>query len=284
MPRLPGNSSKNWVFTLNNYNETSYEDVWRRIELHAKYAIVGREVGDSGTPHLQGYVQFPRRHNLSTVRALIHSGAHFEPARGGYESNKSYCSKDGNYREFGEPSTTQGGRPSRDSVARRYVELQQQSRGLGSISEFADENPGVYYFSGHNLRRNFLEKHPPINRPAIEVKWVWGKPGVGKSRMAHELYPDAYIKEPKTKWWNGYMLECEVIIDDYGPLCVDINHLLRWFDRYKCLVECKHGMMPLYAYKFIVTSNFHPAQIFKFGDETHPQLPALERRMEIIEM
>lgn len=80
------------------------------------------------------------------------------------------------------------------------------------------------------------------------------------------------------------MLETEVIIDDYGPMCIDINHLLRWFDRYKCLVECKHGMLPLYATKFIVTSNFHPNQIFKFGDEVHPQLPALERRMSIVEM
>jgi len=80
------------------------------------------------------------------------------------------------------------------------------------------------------------------------------------------------------------MLEEEVIMDDYGPQCIDINHLLRWFDRYKCLVECKNGMLPLYAYKFIVTSNFHPKDIFKWGDEVNPQLPALERRMSIVLM
>lgn len=80
------------------------------------------------------------------------------------------------------------------------------------------------------------------------------------------------------------MLETECIIDDYGHQCIDINHLLRWFDRYKCLVECKHGMLPLYVTIFVVTSNFHPRQIFKFGDEVHPQIEALERRMNIIEM
>jgi len=31
----------------------------------------------------------------------------------------------------------------------------------------------------------------------------------------------------------------DVIIDDFGPNGIDINHLLRWFDRYKCLVENK---------------------------------------------
>jgi len=80
------------------------------------------------------------------------------------------------------------------------------------------------------------------------------------------------------------MLEEEVIIDDFGPQGIDINHLLRWFDRYKCLVETKGGMMPLYASTFIVTSNYHPNQCFcGLGGEDHPQIPALLRRIECIE-
>jgi len=47
-------------------------------------------------------------------------------------------------------------------------------------------------------------------------------------------------------------LEKEVIIDDFGPGGIDINHLLRWFDRYKCMVETKGGMIPLIADKFIL--------------------------------
>jgi len=80
------------------------------------------------------------------------------------------------------------------------------------------------------------------------------------------------------------MLEKEVIIDDFGPNGIDINHLLRWFDRYKCLVETKGGMVALYAEKFIVTSNFHPKDLFKFGDDVNPQLPALLRRVNLIYM
>lgn len=124
----------------------------------------------------------------------------------------------------------------------------------------------------------------PVDRPAISVKWIYGPPGVGKSRSAHAALPDAYIKEPRTKWWNGYLNEKTCIIDDFGPGGIDINHLLRWFDRYKCLVENKGGMIPLQVETFIVTSNFKPADIFKWGDERHPQLPALERRIVIEEM
>jgi len=108
---------------------------------------------------------------------------------------------------------------------------------------------------------------------------------VGKSRLAHEELPEAYIKDPRTKWWNGYMLETSVIIDDFGPLGIDINHLLRWFDRYKCLVETKGGMIPLYATTFIVTSNFTPEDVFKDKEGVpHVQTPALERRLVIEHM
>lgn len=282
MPRGPG-SCKNWCFTLNNYTEESEQEIWSNITAAASYAVYGRERGDRDTPHLQGYFQLQRRLNLAAVRNVISGVAHFEPAIGTCAQNRRYCTKDGDFREHGVPPTREA-RRSRDEVARRFVELADSGRGLDGICEFADEEPGTYYFSGHNLRRNYLESKPTINREGISVEWIWGRPGVGKSRIAHERFPNAYIKEPKTKWWNGYLLEKEVIIDDYGHQCIDINHLLRWFDRYKCLVECKHGMLPLYAEKFIVTSNFHPCDIFKFGDERHPQLPALERRMSIVEM
>lgn len=108
---------------------------------------------------------------------------------------------------------------------------------------------------------------------------------MGKSRRAHEELPDAYVKDPRTKWWNGYFGEKDVIIDDFGPGGVDINHLLRWFDRYKCLVENKGGMLPLLADKFVVTSNFHPSDVYKDKEGIpHPQTSALERRLNIIHM
>lgn len=81
------------------------------------------------------------------------------------------------------------------------------------------------------------------------------------------------------------MLESEVIIDDLGPKGIDINHLLRWFDRYKCYVETKGDIVPLYADTFIVTSNFKPEDIFKEDDGSeHLQIPALKRRIKFIHM
>lgn len=79
------------------------------------------------------------------------------------------------------------------------------------------------------------------------------------------------------------MFQKDVIIDDFGPGGIDINHLLRWFDRYKCYVENKGGMIALYACNFIVTSNFVPEEIFSFAGIVNVQLPALMRRINLVQ-
>jgi hypothetical protein len=271
------NNALHWCFTLNNYVEE--EDVPRIsawCEEEAKYWIIGRETGESGTPHLQGYISLRKRRAFSYVSGKLGTRSHVTRAAGTARQNRRYCSKDGNFIEGGQINEGRV-RQDKDEVGRQFMAAVRS--GNKGVVEFADSEPGTWCFNGFNMLRNALALYPTIERPNIHVRWIYGPPGVGKSRLAHESFPDAYVKEPRTKWWNGYMCEKEVIIDDFGPNGIDINHLLRWFDRYKCLVENKGGMLPLYAESFIVTSNFHPEEIFKFGDEINPQLPALLRRI-----
>lgn len=274
---------KAYCFTLNNY---SSEDVCRIrgvAQTLSSYAIFGREVGEQGTPHLQGYIRFARPYRFATVKDRYLSGCHVSVARGSARQNREYCSKSGDFEEFGELTDTSSERASRDELAVAFgTDARDGRRG---IVRFAEEHPGTYAFSGHTLLRNFWSLQEPQPRPSCSCKWYYGRPGVGKSRRAHEELPGAYIKEPRTKWWNGYLGELEVIIDDFGPGGIDMNHLLRWFDKYKCYVENKGGMLPLCAVTFIVTSNFHPVDVYKDKEDVpHPQSDALVRRLEIIEM
>lgn len=273
-------TAKNWCFTLNNYTEDEYSSLIDALAASSNYSIVGKEVGDSGTPHLQGYTILSRRCNLSHVRNLLSPRVHLEVARGTPRQNRLYCSKGGDFTESGTlPGRTQG--KSRDELATEFRSAIQS--GSGGLVQFSESNPGTWYFSGHNLLRNSLSVSQAINRPNIAVEWIYGEPGVGKSRYAHEKFPDAYIKDPRTKWWNNYLLETTVIIDDFGPGGIDINHLLRWFDRYKCIVENKGGMVALHADTFIVTSNFHPETVFTDNlGSPHPQIPALLRRITLV--
>lgn len=271
-----------WVFTINNYSEDEYQKVLGALS-ECTYSIVGREVGSGGTPHLQGFCIFPRRHSLSVLKHKLGDRAHLEVARGTAQQNRRYCSKDGDFAEQGEcpkrgRKSAAVGSSSRDELAREFVEC--VARGHRGIAEFAEANPGCWMFNGHSMLRNAQRLVRPISRPSVAAEWVWGEPGVGKSRYAHAKYPEAYIKEPRTKWWNGYLQEEEVIIDDLAPEGIDINHLLRWFDRYPCFVETKGGMTSLHATKFVVTSNYCPESCYSVSG----QITALLRRVTVIHM
>lgn len=45
--------------------------------------------------------------------------------------------------------------------------------------------------------------------------WLFGKPGSGKTRWATTEYKQAY-KKLANKWWDGYMGQEAVLLDDLG--------------------------------------------------------------------
>lgn len=55
----------NWCFTVNNYTA---EEIVAVKSLEYKYLVIGFEVGEEGTPHLQCYVELTnRRYSTLTV-------------------------------------------------------------------------------------------------------------------------------------------------------------------------------------------------------------------------
>lgn len=83
--------SRKWVFTLNNWNEEEYNNI-KNFCCDKLYYIIGQEVGDNGTPHLQGYIRSKGGIRFETIKKLI-PRAHIEHAKGSDEENFMYCSK-----------------------------------------------------------------------------------------------------------------------------------------------------------------------------------------------
>lgn len=106
-------SAKNWTFTLNNYTNDEIASLASAGDPVA-YIIYGKEVGESGTPHLQGFVSFLARRRLEQVKALIGQRAHVEVARI-VPNAIEYCKKDGDYTEHGSPPGGAGSRSDLDA-------------------------------------------------------------------------------------------------------------------------------------------------------------------------
>lgn len=152
-----GSGAKRWCFTLNNYTD---EDEARLHELldvepegresFVEYAVYGREEGESGTPHLQGFIMFKARHNFVWMRNHVHDRAHFEVARGTPHQASEYCKKEDDYDEFGElPSGLSGN-------AKQFDELRNWAKACEecpSERDVADAFPALWI----RYRRNVME-------------------------------------------------------------------------------------------------------------------------------
>lgn len=85
-------AAKNWCFTLNNWNdidEVKLDTMF--LHGHFNYIVWGREMAQTGTPHLQGYVQLKKKLRLNQVRQLISPRAHLEISRGSPDMAARYC-------------------------------------------------------------------------------------------------------------------------------------------------------------------------------------------------
>lgn len=92
--------TRGWCFTLNNYTEEEYEKLKTFGHTNTDKFVIGKEVGKSGTPHLQGYMYFKNAQRFERMKQLC-ANAHWERSKGSAEQNLKYCSKDGVYEEKG---------------------------------------------------------------------------------------------------------------------------------------------------------------------------------------
>lgn len=85
--------SKRWCFTLNNYTDDDVSNLVPVFQEYCSKYIVGKEVGEQGTPHLQGFFEFKTKRR--PINIFNNPKIHFEKTRGTDLDNVKYCSKEG---------------------------------------------------------------------------------------------------------------------------------------------------------------------------------------------
>jgi len=146
-------SLRRYAFTLNNYTCTQVEALNRSLDDDAqvRYALYGKEVSDSGTPHLQGYISLKSKKRLGAMKKLFGNEIHFEGCKGSEQSNIDYCSKDGDVTTFGTPST-QGKRSDLDAV-------KEAIDNGATLSDLNEEHFGCMMRYGKNIASYHRSKH-----------------------------------------------------------------------------------------------------------------------------
>lgn len=91
---LSVNPAIRWCFTLNNWTQSEFEEIKIIVPKECKLCIIGSEMGEKGTPHLQGYLEFITKKRPMSV--FKNKRIHWEVCRGDRKSNLDYCEKEEN--------------------------------------------------------------------------------------------------------------------------------------------------------------------------------------------
>lgn len=264
-----------WVFTLNNPEEQINWDQANTKNL-IKYVIWQKEIGESGTPHYQGYIELSRQARLSQMKKML-PGAHWETRRGTREQARDYCTKsetkvEGPW-EYGIwKESLQGKRTDLDNTI-----LMANNKEPREV--IIKANPHVYIKYSKGVEAYIQVARDKGNRTEkTRVELYIGIPGTGKSYNA-AFEKDAYWKSPD-KWWDGYTQQDVVVMDDFSGW-LQWTQLLHIMDAYPCDVETKGGKIKFNSKKIIITTNYHPKEWY--SDEKRPRpLEAVLRRLDKI--
>lgn len=252
--------SRGWSFTLHSFFPNHVLRLRALVSAGSRtdYVIFGREVcPTTSRRHLQGYLHLTAKGTMDYVKSLLGDDfrtIHLEPSKGTGFQNRKYCSKDGDFEEYG-ICPSQGRRSDLNLIQAKIKE---------GVSEgtIADEHfsQWVVYRRSFAAYRDLLSK--PVLRPELRVFALIGAPGIGKTRYAFNYarrkQQDAWIApDPELKWFDGYRGEDCAILDDYRG-DGQFVFLLRLLDIYPLRVPIKGGFTQWIPTRIFITSNKMP--------------------------
>lgn len=246
-----------YAFTENNPDGLIDWSLYPQV----RYAVYQLEIGENGTEHFQGHVQFDRSQRLSFVKKIL-DRAHWEPARD-IEASIKYCQKtEGRI----EGPWTYGELRTQGKGSKPHQGLLSLKRALDAGADLEVLAKEEAYFPEWVKHSRALEKYqlmlaPKDIRYTLEVALFYGGSGTGKTETAMELAMDWNTKQSnmfihtQTKWFDGYKPGQPMLIDEFNGY-VPYQEFLRLIDKYPLAKEFKGGYLAVNPNLIIITSNF----------------------------
>lgn len=255
---MPAPQFTHWCFTINNPTEADEFEPTDQV----RYLVYQLEVGETGTPHIQGYVEFHKKMSLAAVKRWL-PRAHLEPRRGPREAAREYCMKEeGQLSEPVEYGDFNAGGQGRRTDLSDACDLVKE----GGAKRVAREMPDVYakFHRGLHALEAALEEPDEdddfvprpwqqkvldlVSRPADDRKIIWVKDTVGnmgKSRLALHLQRNHGAVQLSGRIADmAYMYNKEpiVVIDVPRTQAENMDHLYAFAEMLKngCIVSTKY--------------------------------------------
>lgn len=262
-------SSRSYCFTINNYTDENIKEIEK---LECRYCIIGKEIGEKGTPHLQGYIEFDGPVRFNSIKKLLPT-AHIEKRKGTRIQAKEYCMKDKNFIEHGD--WNKGGQGTRNDLKKIMNDIKNSK----PMIEIMEESPHTV---SKNLRfiekyKSLLEKEQTKEFRHVKVEVLYGDAGTGKTREVFKREPKVFtVNTDETFPFDGYDGEEAILLDDYYG-GIKYHNLLRILDGHQLRVNVKGSSRYAKWTRIYITSNEAPEKWYTRG-----LTPALKRRINSV--
>lgn len=263
-----------WRFTINNPTDQDRANV-QALTAKATYWIYGDEVGEEGTPHLQGLVVYKSKKSMKQVSADLpraNVDISFDPP-----AMDVYCQKEGKC------TVMEDGRPPMSKKSQGLQEKKRYERAwdlakAGDIEAIDADIRMRLYGTIKRIRADY--QVVPASSEVLDFHWYTGESGTGKSRAAREENPGYFVKNIN-KWWDGYVDQKCVLIEEWNPqVNVSLQQYLKsWLDHHPFSAETKGSTICIRPPKIIVTSNYTLEECF--GHDQKGLLDPIKRRVTV---
>lgn len=236
--------------------------------------------------HLQGLLHCVRPASLAQVKewdgwlcANERFHPHFEIMRGSWSKAKAYCQKeDSRVLAFAD-----AGEEPQQGTRTDLADLYQRLRDGESKLEVADAFPGQFirYNRAFDAVIALRQRERGMDDKTHGI-FIYGAPGVGKSRFARDLArPFSYFFfAGQGNWFDGYEQQSVAVFDDVSTDQLPVRMLLRLLDYGPFRVNIKNVNMPNWCSPVAIFTSNNPPEV-TFRDASVPD-NAVIRRFDVI--
>ena len=264
------------------------------IGMNLKYWCMGDEIGEQGTPHTHVYlVAAVSAVRFSTIKGLFPT-AHIEAAQGTSEENRAYVQKSGKwamdekaetsipgtFEEWGELPMEHQGERTDLAILYRLVK-----DGLSNY-EIMEENPD-YMLNLERIeraRQAVREQQYRDTFRQLEVAYIWGPTGVGKTRgvMERYSYSGVYRVTDYAHPFDSYAGEEVLLLDEYSSN-FKIRDLLNYLDGYPLTLPARYSnRVACYTKVYIISNLCLSKQYVDIQYDSPATFAALLRRIHTV--
>ena len=287
-------ASRKYQLTLNNPEKHDWTHEYIRNALDTFSSLVYwcmcDEIGEEGTPHTHLFIVFKNAVEFTALQKPFY-GAHVEPSKGSNKENRDYIRKEGKWAESEKKETNipetfeEYGElpPDRAEGAKETEAIVQMVKEGASNFDIVEVHPNAMnkFDKIDRTRQTYQEEKYKNRFRELDVTYIWGATGVGKTRSVMEEY--GYDKVYKVTNYihpfDEYKGQDVMLFDEFRSN-LTITEMLNYLDGYPIALPCRYSNKQACYTKVYILSNIPLEQQYPNIQEMQPETwKAFRRRI-----